>query len=947
MSGTRLRLVVLVALVGTLAWLLIPGASAGDGPNPREPELWPSIQAALEGLLREIDPDLSSGPAEAGRGRSRDLARMVDSVLAESRSRRGRGAGAHPETGPPGSVPEPMVGVLERISRSLHRASRLEKGHEVRPEVLDGDLRMAVWELGRLVEKYVRGEAPAPSRRSLATSLATMSAPANDDCLSATPIGEGTHFGTTEGATNDGSASCGSSGSSPDVWFVYTASTSSTKIFDSFGSSFDTVLSLHSGCPGTAANQLECNDDSLGLQSKVALPMTSGDQVWIRASGFGGATGTLVLNVNPGGGFSGTVTDGSTTDPLEGVGVEIYDSSGVFIRPSTGSDGTYTSGDLPPGDYYARTWSSTHLDELYDDLPCADWCDVMSGTAISVGVGSETSGVDFALDLGGSISGTITDASTTSPIPDIEIMIFASSGSFVKSSLSLSDGTFTVGGLPSGSYYVLATHVTTYLDELFDDLPCTFGCVVTTGTPISVTLGSETSGVDFALDLGGTIAGTVTDASTTSPLGGVEVRIYDSSGIWRTTRFTAGNGTYTVVGLPSGNYFTRTLSSDYLDEVYDDVPCEPDCAPTTGTPISVVAGSPTAGIDFALARLGSIAGTVTEAGTATPLSGVRVTAYDSLGRPARSTLALPDGTYLLNGIAAGDVHVMAGPGTSHAAQLRDRLAFGLDILAGATVPVSLSTTTSGVDFALWPLGACKLPESLQLSSILLTGVTEYAVCSTLTVGPQFELAGSGAVALSAGGAVAFESDVAVLTGGSLVVASGSIFPPPVGNIVYSESFDDGFAVGWDTSNGATDLWRLDSGCSTAPSGPTTLAFNRSAPDCDYKLMQEVPDGWARSPVIDLSSATTASLQFNHSWVTEGGEGFWDIMLVQASSDGGASWTQIWTTTAATSGGFVPASLDVSAFRTPGFRIRFVFDSVDDIANDFAGWFIDDVVVMAN
>jgi hypothetical protein len=120
----------------------------------------------------------------------------------------------------------------------------------------------------------------------------------SNSCSTATVIGEGTFMGTTVGSTNDGSASCGSSSTSPDVWFSFTAQQNCTLAVDTCGSGYDTVLSIHTGCPGTSSNQLACNDDSCGLQSRVSISATGGATYLIRVAGFNGQTGAFTLNVS-------------------------------------------------------------------------------------------------------------------------------------------------------------------------------------------------------------------------------------------------------------------------------------------------------------------------------------------------------------------------------------------------------------------------------------------------------------------------------------------------------------------------------------------------------------------------------------------------------------------------------------------------------------------------
>ncbi len=129
---------------------------------------------------------------------------------------------------------------------------------------------------------------------------ATGAGPANDSCSSAqTALAGIPYTGSTACATNDGSANCASSGTSPDVWYAFTATCTGTAVIDTEGSAYDTALSVHSGCPGTTANQLACDDDSgTGLLSSISLGVTSGTTYYIRVNGFNNATGNYRLNIN-------------------------------------------------------------------------------------------------------------------------------------------------------------------------------------------------------------------------------------------------------------------------------------------------------------------------------------------------------------------------------------------------------------------------------------------------------------------------------------------------------------------------------------------------------------------------------------------------------------------------------------------------------------------------
>ena len=133
----------------------------------------------------------------------------------------------------------------------------------------------------------------------IACSITVNLAVGSDDCLDATLITDGTFSGDTSDATNDGSASCGVSAESPDVWFRYTAAETGFVRADTCGTSWDTVLSVHTGCRGTAANELACNDDACGFQSVIEFAVTAGTSYLIRVAGFQGATGPFTLTVAP------------------------------------------------------------------------------------------------------------------------------------------------------------------------------------------------------------------------------------------------------------------------------------------------------------------------------------------------------------------------------------------------------------------------------------------------------------------------------------------------------------------------------------------------------------------------------------------------------------------------------------------------------------------------
>ncbi|MBL9031790.1 MAG: FG-GAP repeat protein [Phycisphaerae bacterium] len=120
----------------------------------------------------------------------------------------------------------------------------------------------------------------------------------SDDISQARPFAN--YFqGCTTVATPDGQASCGNSNTTPDVWYKHTAPSTGAVEFSTYEPvlGFDTVLSLYSSPVGDLAHQIACNDDFTPPQrwSKVSTFMRAGETVWIRVSGYNGATGDFTL----------------------------------------------------------------------------------------------------------------------------------------------------------------------------------------------------------------------------------------------------------------------------------------------------------------------------------------------------------------------------------------------------------------------------------------------------------------------------------------------------------------------------------------------------------------------------------------------------------------------------------------------------------------------------
>jgi thermitase len=166
-------------------------------------------------------------------------------------------------------------------------------------------------------------------------------------------------------------------------------------------------------------------------------------------------------------------------------------------------------------------------------------------------------------------------------------------------------------------------------------------------------------------------------------------------------------------------------------------------------------------------------------------------------------------------------------------------------------------------------------------------------------------------------------------------------PPPPETTLYLENFDDGAADGW----ALTGLWRVTSGCATAPSPPNHLVYNKAS-DCKYSSGTSRTTGTATFDA-DLTGSTVGTLKFNHRWETEiYSGGAYDIRRVLASTDGGSTWGILrqWDSRNPNQPAWIPHSIDLDQYAGQQIKVRFLFDSVDGISNGYAGWFLDDVEV---
>ncbi len=76
-----------------------------------------------------------------------------------------------------------------------------------------------------------------------------------------------------------------------------------------------------------------------------------------------------------------------------------------------------------------------------------------------------------------------------------------------------------------------------------------------------VTAGATTAGINAALEPGGAIAGTVTDATNSAHLANIEVDAFDGAGNLVSATCTAADGSYSLFSLATGSYRVEFLNT--------------------------------------------------------------------------------------------------------------------------------------------------------------------------------------------------------------------------------------------------------------------------------------------------------------------------------------------------------------------------------------------------
>lgn len=420
----------------------------------------------------------------------------------------------------------------------------------------------------------------------------------------------------------------------------------------------------------------------------------------------GSTTSNIDFVLNSGGGISGVVTSSGDGAPIDQVHIDVYDAEGSWVSSATpDATGFYTTeAGLAPGTYFAKTdnwWG--HIDEVYDNIPCAAGCSVVEATPITV-AGGITTGVDFVLDPGGWITGALTDSTNSQPIEDAGVEVFTIDGRRVTTAFPNASGVYWASGLPTGSYFLRAYSWGYYLPELYDNLPCLDGCDLSNGTVVNVTQPTITSGIDFELDSGGTIRGNLVEASAGTPVSDAEIQIFDDTGMPVISFLVDQFGAFDSGPIPSGEYYllVDVWGENLVDEIYDDLQCAGFCDPEVGDLIDLAAGE-TRNLSIDVSTGATLKVTVTSEDLS-PIVDCEVDLFDTNGDFTAVGFSDGTGLALLDGLPGGSYYVRTRNGGDYVDQLWEDIECPgeCDPSSGTALFLSPGATSTAIDMFLGP-----------------------------------------------------------------------------------------------------------------------------------------------------------------------------------------------------------------------------------------------------
>lgn len=358
----------------------------------------------------------------------------------------------------------------------------------------------------------------------------------------------------------------------------------------------------------------------------------------------------LCLTVSAGT-ISGLATDEVTSFPISQLDFNLYDADWTFIEIDADSDGAgnYTFFNLPAGAYYIKAipiYPQHFRPEYWNNS-----FDRSGAQLIELQEGENKTGIDFSMTQGYFIGGKVLD---TQAVGIFGLDINAYDADWNKLDVDTetdSFGKYFIGGLPSGSYFIMANpdYPQPYLEQYYNH---SNGPV--NATIVELVAPNDTIGINFSLDVGCYAEGFVRDLTTQLPISGIAMRAYNQYGTkMRIEGRSKSDGHYSLGPYKPGAYFVRadpTYPKGYPDQYFDGAYLLDDAQL-----VNLMPPKPITGIDFNLPLGSYIRGYIKDLNSTNPLDDIKIKFYDSDWKLCElaTCRSRNDGSYLSGALRPG------------------------------------------------------------------------------------------------------------------------------------------------------------------------------------------------------------------------------------------------------------------------------------------------------
>lgn len=236
-------------------------------------------------------------------------------------------------------------------------------------------------------------------------------------------------------------------------------------------------------------------------------------------------------------------------------------------------------------------------------------------------------------------------------------------------------------------------------------------------------------------------------------------------------------------------------------------------------------------------------------------------------------------------------------------------------------------------------------DSGDSESVALTETNAGEFSGSIVISGNTPVLGNGSIEAVAGDQIMVSYNDADDGSGSPAVATDTADVAAFVNLFEADftddlgaAFDEGF-----TLSGPANEWHLSTGRAndSGHSPDDSFYFGSGEGPFGGGSHNNNSDGTLTSPLIDLSTATTAEFSFNHLLDSESGFDFASVSVIQGASTTVLASSQDGSLPFSTNG-FESQTLSLSPFIGQTIQLAFRFTSDVSVTNE--GWYIDDVIV---